>query len=204
MNGRKWTKKEDDLLRKLYSRTSNPDLAKKMNRTSTMISSRAFLLGLKKDKVFLRKMGIKLQNSGLSHRFKKGSEPWNKGTKGIMKPNRTSFKKGNLPKNTKPIGSVVKVFDGYLKVKVADPDVWEFKHQLVWKEHHGPIPDGCNVQFKNKNRSDCRIENLYLISREEQMKENTIHKYPEELKKIIRIQGKLKRTIIKKESKNEC
>lgn len=203
MNGKKWTKKEDDLLRKLYSRTSNPDLAKMMNRTSTMISNHAYILGLKKDKVFLRNMGVKLQTSGFSHRFKKGSKPWNKGTKGIMKPNRTSFQKGNTPKNTKPIGSEVKTFDGYLKVKVADPDVWEVKHHLVWKEHYGSIPDGYNVQFKNKNRSDCRIDNLYLISREEQMKVNTIHKYPEELKKIIRIQGKLKKTIIKKESDNE-
>ncbi|KKL68010.1 hypothetical protein LCGC14_2129280 [marine sediment metagenome] len=30
-------------------------------------------------------------------RFKKGQEPWNKGKKGIMKPNQTSFKRGNPP-----------------------------------------------------------------------------------------------------------
>jgi len=32
--------------------------------------------------------------------FKKGYIPWNKGTKGIMKPNRTSFKKGHLAPKT--------------------------------------------------------------------------------------------------------
>lgn len=29
--------------------------------------------------------------------YKKGNIPWNKGTKGIMKSNKTSFKKGNIP-----------------------------------------------------------------------------------------------------------
>jgi len=31
--------------------------------------------------------------------FKKGHIPWNKGTKGLMKPNSGSFKKGNIPWN---------------------------------------------------------------------------------------------------------
>jgi len=31
--------------------------------------------------------------------FKKGMIPWNKGTKGVMKPNKTSFKKGKKAKN---------------------------------------------------------------------------------------------------------
>ena|SRR3990167_6976863 len=36
------------------------------------------------------------QNSlkNLTYRFPKGTIPWNKGTKGVMKPNETSFKKG--------------------------------------------------------------------------------------------------------------
>jgi len=31
--------------------------------------------------------------------FKKGQEPWNKGTSGVMKPNKTSFKKGQVAHN---------------------------------------------------------------------------------------------------------
>jgi len=37
--------------------------------------------------------------------FKKGSVPWNKGKKGYMGANKTSFKKGNIPANWKPVGS---------------------------------------------------------------------------------------------------
>lgn len=33
---------------------------------------------------------------GNFHGFKKGHSSWNKGTKGVMKPNRTSFKRGDI------------------------------------------------------------------------------------------------------------
>ena len=36
-------------------------------------------------------------------RFQKGSKPWNKGVKGAMKSNKTSFKKGNIPAITNPV-----------------------------------------------------------------------------------------------------
>ena len=52
----------------------------------------------------------------------------------------------------------------------------------------GPIPEGSNVQFRNENRQDIRIENLYLISRAEQMKgENSLcARYPEGLTALPR------------------
>lgn len=37
--------------------------------------------------------------AGVVTRFKKGTVPWNKGTKGLVKPNSGSFKKGNKPWN---------------------------------------------------------------------------------------------------------
>ena len=36
-------------------------------------------------------------NRNLKGQFKKGTTSWNKGTKGVMKANRTSFKKGQHP-----------------------------------------------------------------------------------------------------------
>jgi hypothetical protein len=49
--------------------------------------------------------------------------------------------------------------------------------------------------FKNGNKQDVRIENLEMISRQELMRRNTIHRYPPALKEVIRLAGKLKRTI---------
>lgn len=43
------------------------------------------------------KEGHKTSNTGRTH-FKKGIVPWSKGTKGIVKLNKTSFKKGHIPK----------------------------------------------------------------------------------------------------------
>ena len=81
----------------------------------------------------------------------------------------TFFKKGQRSHNRAPVGTEV-FHDGYMLVKVKDgPDLgqwdrWAFKHRLVWEQHNGPIPPGYNVQFKNHNPLDCRLENLYLIS----------------------------------------
>lgn len=44
-------------------------------------------------------------NTGTLGRFKKNYIPWNKGKKGYMGANRTSFKKGHKPKNWRPVGS---------------------------------------------------------------------------------------------------
>ncbi len=51
---------------------------------------------------------------------------------------------------------------GYIKVKIAEPNVWKFKHQLLWEEAHGPIPEGHIVYFIDGDRSNCRLANLRL------------------------------------------
>ncbi|MEN3369982.1 MAG: hypothetical protein V7609_2125 [Verrucomicrobiota bacterium] len=38
-------------------------------------------------------------------------------------------------------------------------------HRLVWIEHHGPIPDGHQIMFRDGDRTNCAIENLYCASR---------------------------------------
>ena len=37
----------------------------------------------------------------------------------------------------------------------------------MWEEHYGPIPDGMNVVFLDGNRRNCSIENLTLVSKQE-------------------------------------
>lgn len=84
-------------------------------------------------------------NSGLTGWFEKGSVPPNKGVKGIHHPGceATWFKKGQKSINHKPVGSErVDAKDGYLIIKVAEPDVWELKHRYVWEQANGKIHDG--------------------------------------------------------------
>lgn len=73
------------------------------------------------------------------------------------------------------------------------------KHRLVWAEHYGRIPPGCNIQFKDGNPMNCSIENLYLISRHDQLKnENSMYaRYPKEVQDTIKTLGALTRQINK-------
>ncbi len=105
--------------------------------------------------------------TGRTGRIEKGNKPWNTGTKGLMKANVTTFKKGQKSHNIKPIGYERETVDGYTEVKVADPNVFKLKHRHIWEQAHGPIPKGYALVFKNKDKSDCRLENLEMLSRAE-------------------------------------
>ena len=114
----------------------------------------------------LRRYNLKTGNTG---QFKKYQEPWNKGLKGYIGANKTSFKKGTIPPNYKPVGTERFAKDGYIKVKVKDPNIWELKHRYIYKKHHGEIPNGYNVIFADKNISNFDIDNLMLVSKAEML-----------------------------------
>ena len=114
----------------------------------------------------LRRYNLKTGNTG---QFKKYKEPWNKGFKGYMGANKTSFKKGNIPPNYKSVGSERVTRDGYTEVKIKDPNKWELKHRYVYKKHYGEIPSGYNVIFADKNISNFDIDNLILVSKAEML-----------------------------------
>lgn len=105
--------------------------------------------------------------SGLDARFKKGSTPPNKGTKGLYNVggNKTSFKKGIVPHNYMPVGSERVNSDGYVDIKVADPNKWRAKHILIWEAHHGhAVPKGHVVIFGDRNPRNFEPGNLILVS----------------------------------------
>ena len=101
----------------------------------------------------------------------KGSEgmpPPNKGTKGVhnVGGNKASFKKGQRPRNYMPVGSERVNTDGYVDIKIADPNKWRGKHLIVWEEHHGrAVPKGHVVIFGDRNPRNFDPTNLILVSR---------------------------------------
>lgn len=103
--------------------------------------------------------------------FKKGSVPVNKGTKGLMQANKTSFKCGDIPKNTKRVGTISTRQDKnghlYMHIKTAEPNQWQMLHVYIWEHKHGKVPEGHCVIFKDKNTLNVALDNLMLVSRNE-------------------------------------
>lgn len=207
MQKKKWTQQEEETLSRLYEdpKVFAKDIATMLGRTLQQVYNKAMAMGLKAPKERLRIAG-KIGNQhprSIATRFYKGQIPPNKGKKVspevYEKMSHTMFKKGHISENKREVGAERVNVYGYIEIKVAEPNVWRLKHRIVWEQHNGVIPAGHNVQFKNHNTQDCRIENLYLISKAEQMRnENSlIAKYPKELQDVIRLKGVVNRQIHK-------
>lgn len=110
-------------------------------------------------------------NSGLTGKFRKGQTPHNKGKKMpkevYEKVKHTMFAKGNVPPNHRPVGSERISKDGYIEVKVAEPNKWRLKQRVVYEEAKGEIPEGCPIIFLDGNKRNFDIENLRCITRSE-------------------------------------
>lgn len=106
--------------------------------------------------------------SGLTGRFEKNHVPANKGKKGWCAPGSEKgwFKKGHIPHNSVPVGTEVMSTDGYLKIKVAEPNIWKFKHIMEWEKHNGKVPEGHLISFKDGNHMNCNIKNLMCITKQ--------------------------------------
>ncbi len=138
--------------------------------------------------------------SGRTGRFEEGSSPWNADTKGLTSANITSFKKGNIPANIKPLGSERISADGYREIKIAEknpytgsPTRYKLKHVHIWEKANGPVPKGHILIFKDGNQLNCDIGNLALLSRAELLALNQ-HNYRrahDELKPSIMALAKL-------------
>lgn len=131
--------------------------------------------------------------SGRTGCFVKGEQPWNTGTVGICKPNSGTFKKGNRPVNWKPVGHQRTGTDGYVMVKVEEPNKFRLKHQLTWEQNHGDIPEGMVLWFIDGDRSNCELSNLELIKKTEQMRRNKlqVNQAPDEIQSTLKLVAKM-------------
>lgn len=117
-------------------------------------------------------LGRKKIKTGTTGCFRKGFIPWNKGKKGYVGANKTSFKKGNKPKNWRPVGSERIDDEGYTLIKVSNEGGmlkrWALKHRVVWEQHHKKkIPKGSVIIFADGNKNNLSIDNLLCVTREE-------------------------------------
>lgn len=104
--------------------------------------------------------------------FKKGEAPWNKGKRGYMGANATSFNTdifGELHPSWK--GGLQKLKEGYYvnlgKNKRQKRARWE------WEQHFGEIPKGYVIYHKDGDVYNDDIGNLEAITRAELIHRNT-------------------------------
>ncbi|MBC7201897.1 MAG: HNH endonuclease [Pusillimonas sp.] len=217
MKGKQWTESELAAIRRLYPETPTKEIAKTLGRTVNQIYHQANRLGLKKTETYLNSPhACRLRQGdqvGKETQFTVGHTPWNKGKPGATghHPNtkRTQFKKGQMhgaaQHNYVPIGSLRVTKYGALEQKVTDdPNLyparrWRPVAHLVWEMEHGPIPDGHIVRFKPGLHTvvydEITIDRLELITRAENMRRNTLHRYPKEIAQAIQLRGALNRRI---------
>jgi len=198
-----WSEEKIRTLTEMYPDQFNKDIAAVLNLSVDAVQLKAGKLGLKKSREFKRKQGDILITSGAEHRYPKGHIPANKGKKqteymtaeAIERTKETRFKKGQVSCNALADWEEVVDRDGYIYVKIPELRKKTLKHRLVWEQTHGKIAKGYNVQFLDGNRQNCALENLYIISRKEQINQNSIQRYPNEIKTAMHRIGKINKLI---------
>lgn len=202
-----WTKELEDKLIELYPNNLTQDIADRFQMKLYTIRNAAHRLGLKKDKAWISKVArervLDPNHGGRKFLFQKGSIPKNKGLKQsdfmseecIQKSIKTRFKKGQVPPNKKPLGSERITKDGYIEIKVFENNYpksnYVLKHRLEWEKHNPKIKRNEIIIFKDGDKTNCSIENLTIMLKSDNMRRNTIHNYPAELKETIRLKNKL-------------
>ncbi|WP_414461777.1 HNH endonuclease signature motif containing protein [Hyphomicrobium sp. DY-1] len=112
--------------------------------------------------------------------FEKGIVPHNKGKRcplgqGGRHPNaqRTQFRKGNLPHNTRGAGHErIDSKDGYVILIVDEANPWTgaktrpvHKHRYLWEQKHGPLPEGYVLKCLDGDKTNCDPSNWEAIPR---------------------------------------
>lgn len=181
---RVFTKSQAEFIRSNYPKFTRKELTKKVNE--------AFNINVTEKQVcsFVKNHKIK---SGRTGQFQKGNKGWNTGTKGLTKANTGSFKKKHHPANKMKVGSERVNTDGYIDIKIAEPDVWKAKSKIIWEQYNGAIPQDHILRFKDGNKLNCNIENLELLNRREHLYLNLLQydKKPEEIKPSVLAIAKL-------------
>lgn len=221
-----WTQVEIAAMRQDYPDTPTPVLARRLGRSLSSVYGKAGGLGLVKSVAFMAS-----QNSGriqrgrtdprmVSTQFPKGHVPFNKGLRRPgWAPGRmaeTQFKKGEMSgaaqHNYVSIGSTRIVYGNLEKKITDDPGIypaarWRPVHRLVWEAAHGPMPKGHILVFKpgmhTTAEAEITLDRIECITRAENMRRNTIHRYPKDVVRTVQQMNWLQRRIRKTEKQLE-
>ena len=207
MSANKYSKEQLDFLKQEYPQLPLKLLTEAFNRKFNLSKSESQIRGC------LRNHKIR---SGRTGRFESGSTPWNEGLKGRPvheNSKATQFKKGQAPKNAKPVGHErICKKDDYVLIKVNETNPYtgaatryKHKHIVLWERENGSVPKDHVVIFADGNKRNFAIDNLKLVHRKLllQLNRNNYSQQSEEVKPAMLNLSKLQVKLFEK-SKGEC
>ena len=164
-NHERYTKEQLDFIRESYNAFTDKEAASMfMVKFGRHVSPGA-----------IAQMRTKLGLTGKENkgRIRPGNRPHNKGrarnewmsAEGQRKALASSFRKGNVSWNHRPVGDERINKDGYIEVKIAEPDEWKLKHYDIYEKAHGTIPNGSCIVFLDGNKKNFSLSNLMAIGR---------------------------------------
>lgn len=107
----------------------------------------------------------------------------------------TMFKKHHIPHNHREVGSERISKDGYIEVKTKEPNKWELKHRIVYRQFYKQdIKKGEVVIMLDGDKLNLSPENLQKITRAELVRYNQdgLHGSDAELNQVALNIAKLK------------
>lgn len=196
-----FTQKEDDFIKENYLDIPVKTLGIMIGRSGRGVNDALKRMNL----VIPQKLAAERKRMGM---YRKGSIPANKGKKqteymsaaAIEKTKATRFQKGHLPHNSEGINNldihIRKDSRGikykWIRIKLGE---WVALQVYNWEKKFGPVPKGYILRFYDGDTMNCEPDNLELITRQEHMDKNTIHRYPTEIKETIRLISKINRKL---------
>jgi hypothetical protein len=194
---------EKQIIKILYPYIRGPLITEYLGISTSRMYNFVWNNRIKKHPKFKHQMNSALaKQAGEKSRFKQGHVPFNKGIKcpNLVLTNAaaTMFKKGNKPSNTREANATSIRTDSsgkkYHYSKIAD-SIWVLTHRLMWEQANGPIPPKHVVRFIDGDTLNLQLTNLECIPMSENANRNTIHRFPDDLKKVIRLKAKLNKHI---------
>ncbi len=201
-----WTAEDLATLRQHYPDLPTAEVAALLGRRVGQLHQAAAVRGIKKNAAFFASDAAGRITRGRSHpamvanQYKTGHLTWNTGKKGWSAPGTeaTRFKLGGAPVNRREVGALRINSSGQLDIKMAEGiRQWYQLSHYIWFLERGEWPGhGMCLRFKDGDEQNPAYENLQLITRQENMRLNSVHTlYPPEIARLVQLRGALNRRI---------